>query len=972
MLPFAFQYIPVHLRPLLSIQALSLTPKLKYYNFSKIISFSSYSNFTNISKIQTAHVKLSTCHNIHKPQFYLPLFNKKCSSCSFNPKIPYNTPNSTFFTNLLVKKLSKKFSKLILFDFRCFFTNWFLKKPLLLNHDNIKNFFTAQFQINRPFLYYASHFTRNFDVKDNYSFKKYSKKKSLEYKLAGVFLFLASVDVLPSNEVILLQATESMVVNYKPPCLIQNSSCTAHTRKNINSLSQVNSHTNLINRNQSRFYSIVSPGKKSASDDKKIHDHAKLKSPANTFETFETDGHKKNSIVKYSKNSITVFKEDYFRYKLSKPKIQNKNTAKVIAKATKSILLAETDGRFKRLLVHIQFIFRGGSAGRPWTIDEFFALGSWLLMSNVLWILVGTTTFVSVVLFILNNLNFQPTVSSLVGTWISRATGISFTIKSAILPKWGNGRITLKNIKVECGPEHAIFKEIEEKGLISQESDLNFTYYMLFVDEVDIELSLVRWIDGKGLVKSCNVKGVRGVIDQRHLKYDDSKQYIPANERALHRPGYFDFDFVEVEDIMFTILYPNFRPVPVAIHYGTIGKLRQQWFFYDIMNAVSIVGMYDNSLFTIRKIRQLQHDISDLSFSNSKNNYETNLGHELNPNHYNLKNSLRINGRPYYSLDSNLENTKSNNLHSATHVKIDNLDISHLNYGVDGPIGWITSGRVDIDSTLLFPNQTNFNASDVIEKLFTDLSESIDVVVLPSQTDLMYPEQSDSFIIKFLYNSGLFKTKPVQKIKQKIMNNFDNESNRRLKLQRERTLQWVSDYNNVPENNIANTTNLGKNKLSANQTNLENSQKDTDAQGKKSFNDFANYLQSSRYVLVDLNVEFNNLRASVPLTTPHLSYLNSTLLVRPIVAYMNRHRVNIPIKCKIKLDVGDFDGSWNAYDSGVVDLISEGMGRAFAQLIKDENERSRRLKLIGMWSVSTIAKQSVTLLENIFSLQNFR
>jgi distribution and morphology protein 31 len=40
----------------------------------------------------------------------------------------------------------------------------------------------------------------------------------------------------------------------------------------------------------------------------------------------------------------------------------------------------------------------------------------------------------------------------------------------------------------------------------------NYTMYDINIDEVDVTLSFMRWLDGKGLVKDASVKGVRGVI----------------------------------------------------------------------------------------------------------------------------------------------------------------------------------------------------------------------------------------------------------------------------------------------------------------------------------------------------------------------------------------------------------------------------------------------------------------------------
>jgi distribution and morphology protein 31 len=42
----------------------------------------------------------------------------------------------------------------------------------------------------------------------------------------------------------------------------------------------------------------------------------------------------------------------------------------------------------------------------------------------------------------------------------------------------------------------------------------NYTMYDINIDEVDVTLSFMRWLDGKGLIKDASVKGVRGVIGE--------------------------------------------------------------------------------------------------------------------------------------------------------------------------------------------------------------------------------------------------------------------------------------------------------------------------------------------------------------------------------------------------------------------------------------------------------------------------
>jgi mitochondrial distribution and morphology protein 31 len=65
----------------------------------------------------------------------------------------------------------------------------------------------------------------------------------------------------------------------------------------------------------------------------------------------------------------------------------------------------------------------------------------------------------------------------------------------------------------------------------------------------------------------------------------------------------------------------------------------------------------------------------------------------------------------------------------------------------------------------------------------------------------------------------------------------------------------------------------------------------------------------------------NNVRAQVPYLTQDLSYVNNAL-VRPIVAYINSRHTHIPVKCRVIKPLGDFEGSWGMWDSGLLDALS--------------------------------------------------
>ena len=77
----------------------------------------------------------------------------------------------------------------------------------------------------------------------------------------------------------------------------------------------------------------------------------------------------------------------------------------------------------------------------------------------------------------------------------------------------------------------------------------------------------------------------------------------------------------------------------------------------------------------------------------------------------------------------------------------------------------------------------------------------------------------------------------------------------------------------------------------------------------------------ARYVICDVRVQLNDVRAAVPLFTHDMSYVNNAM-IRPIVAYINSRRTFIPINCRVVERVSDFDGSWTIYDSGLLTDLS--------------------------------------------------
>ncbi len=79
--------------------------------------------------------------------------------------------------------------------------------------------------------------------------------------------------------------------------------------------------------------------------------------------------------------------------------------------------------------------------------------------------------------------------------------------------------------------------------------------------------------------------------------------------------------------------------------------------------------------------------------------------------------------------------------------------------------------------------------------------------------------------------------------------------------------------------------------------------------------------ENNRFVIMDVRVHLNDVRAAVPLFTNDISYVNNAL-VRPIVAYINSKKTLIPVNCRVVKRAREFDGSWTIYDSGLMEDIS--------------------------------------------------
>lgn len=555
---------------------------------------------------------------------------------------------------------------------------------------------------------------------------------------------------------------------------------------------------------------------------------------------------------------------------------------------TKEELLAAASGFWSRLKVRFKwFSIR---SMRPWNADEWGAFVSFFLFGHLVWILVGTTTFFSLIILFINTVFAQETLAKWIGDYLTQSAGLTVVFESAIVPKWGDGVITFRNVfvsrrpgqlksSVKKGSSGAAAEAAAAKLAAAQdeEDDGNYTQFDVTIDTVNVALSFLKWWNGKGLLKDVEIKGVRGVVDRTSVVWGN-EDLNPLDFRHEHNPGDFELDYFKMEDLLVTVHQPGgFRPFSVSIFSCELPQLRKQWLFYDFLSASHMSGSFDGSLFTIHP-RQI-HGVS--SADNGRHQQEE-FG---SPSAWKKFSRLRIDG----------------------------LKIDHLNRGVEGPFGWIYEGNVDIVADVMFPSDPEEGLGKVVAEFYDKMEEAVTsnryLKILDgniSPTSRIDNEDDTQ------YNGPTLESGPIP----------DSAS----------VIDLTGHHDELPTSEQHFPPLI------------------TPATPKAP----VPIEETPSYLVMDLRIHLNDVRAAVPLfNNQHMSYVNQAL-VRPIVAYINAKRTYIPISCRIVKRLTDFDGSWTIWDCGLMDDMGAEVYSAFARNVEDQQSRVRRFKRVGLWTVSLV------------------
>ncbi|KAJ3316653.1 Mitochondrial distribution and morphology protein 31, mitochondrial precursor [Blyttiomyces sp. JEL0837] len=627
---------------------------------------------------------------------------------------------------------------------------------------------------------------------------------------------------------------------------------------------------------------------------------------------------------------------------------------------TRADYVANERGFWAKFRIWIK-LFLMGQTHRPWKIDDVLAVFSWVGVGTSFFLLLATTTAVSILLAAANSIRVQELVAERLSKSLSKETGFEITFESAIVPRWREGTIRLKNVSAICTGDTWQSRKAREKRerglgeLLEGEVDLNWTYWDLHVDSVDVTLSLWRWLEGHGIIQECKMNGVRGVVDRRHVKWDP--EWVPTRRVPLQ--GDFEMERFVVEDLLLTILNPGFRPYTMSVFSAELPLFRKQWLLYDMLCADSIIGMFDGCLFSVHRAQD--------------------------PNVL-LARSVAAGGERAEAAAASLIGKRGRPANKMSHLKINGIPIDHLNTGATGPFGWITSGTLDVDFHLLMPQAQAYD-DHLLDLIREEIAEMKGVAIDRLEGMLQHhPENTTERSIMMgdvILGGGHHQAQVVAPqamaaasavanaaaavaAKESLSNSgssggdVNSSKEREIDFRRRSGVQYVQqNQHSAGLAGMEHVASVGgrysgggyateEARIRARARAANSNKRSGQGQGQDS-------KEWEPAVRMWCRVGLNDLRASVPLTSPHISYMNNAL-IRPIVAYMNAHRTRIPLSFETQIPLENFNGAWTFHSAGLVDLIGEEIGRAMTLLVLDERERIRQLKRMSVWSLQSVTK----------------
>ncbi|CCE65104.1 hypothetical protein TPHA_0J02830 [Tetrapisispora phaffii CBS 4417] len=344
--------------------------------------------------------------------------------------------------------------------------------------------------------------------------------------------------------------------------------------------------------------------------------------------------------------------------------IQNILLQKNKERMDKQKLLAEATNFYERFKINTKwFLIRGN---RPFSADEIGTLFSWLILSQIIWVILGTTTFVSIILLIFNTVFAKEMVGRFIGRMLNMfLDGIDVQFQDALVPEWQKGCIRFHNVNL---------KTVNSKSHTAEENSL--IEINLNMHQIDMTLSLRKWLLGNGLINDIAILGMTGEVSTCVPNKDSQQSLIQWFQNPKYKLGE-----VKVADSSIVLhdhqLQKNFT---ISVYNMELQQFRFEWMIRDFLNANVVDGSINNSLFNFHK-RQLK-----LTHSNE-------LEHDLS------------------------------GWERITRLRVDSMNVRQLGLHRTDSFGWIEDGELDIVADIMVPTEDdNSNKNELLSASLKNLS----------------------------------------------------------------------------------------------------------------------------------------------------------------------------------------------------------------------------------------------------------
>ncbi|CAI4064243.1 hypothetical protein N7582_002638 [Saccharomyces uvarum] len=350
----------------------------------------------------------------------------------------------------------------------------------------------------------------------------------------------------------------------------------------------------------------------------------------------------------------------------------------------KQTLLADARNFQQRFKINLKWILIKNN--RPFSFNEISIIASWLLLSQVLWLILSTTTFISFYLFVMNSafsreyIHEKKIYESLLNFLLkghNRSGGglqISFSADKpstvALSPDWESNSIVIKKLNVK-----------------DEDLDMDLKFH-----HINLTVSLKDWLFGKGMISNASIYGIRGTLNlSNFIDLINSFQEDRKTENFLKSSNN-----IEITDSEIFLKQSHSSPetpkLKFAIYNLSLPRLRLNHFISDVLSAKTFSGSINNSLFNLFKRQQ---KLTAVIENSNKNKMVTSKFDFTNNNH-----------------ESDEKVTRQDDPNYITTLRLNFINVNDLKFNGSSKFNWLKDGQVEILADIMLTNSTSQLSSE--------------------------------------------------------------------------------------------------------------------------------------------------------------------------------------------------------------------------------------------------------------------